>query len=135
MVENEPKSIKNRKSQVTVVLKAHDTFCRMGLATKSQFLRFLTQKNGFQTEFFQSFHFQDPELAIVHDYADNFAFLFGLLYAWSQAILTWSLVPRMCTLRVCVLRFAICLVETVAFIFCKFPGYCTSQSTQTPRVQ
>ncbi|CAL2038616.1 unnamed protein product [Caenorhabditis brenneri] len=65
-------------------------------------------------------HCEDPELAGVHNLVDTVAFSAGLLYAWSQAILTWSLVPRMCTLRVCIFRFVVLLVETVSFIFYRF---------------
>ncbi|KAF1755506.1 hypothetical protein GCK72_011956 [Caenorhabditis remanei] len=65
-------------------------------------------------------HCEDPELSIVHDWADTIAFSAGLLYAWSQAVLTWALVPRMCTLRVCIFRFTIVLIETVAFVFYRF---------------
>ncbi|CAO4372064.1 unnamed protein product [Caenorhabditis nigoni] len=65
-------------------------------------------------------HCEDPELAVVHEWADTVAFAAGLLYAWAQAVLTWSLVPRMCTLRVCVFRFMIVLIESVAFVFYRF---------------
>ncbi|CAI2352065.1 unnamed protein product [Caenorhabditis sp. 36 PRJEB53466] len=65
-------------------------------------------------------HCEDPELVVVHDWADTVAFSSGLLYAWSQAFLTWALIPRMCTLRVCIFRFAIVLVETTAFIFYRY---------------
>lgn len=73
-------------------------------------------------------HCEDPELSVVHDWTDTVAFGAGLLYAWSQAVLTWALVPRMCTLKVCIFRFTVVLVETVAFIFYWFVKDDTSLS-------
>ncbi|CAI5447492.1 unnamed protein product [Caenorhabditis angaria] len=62
-------------------------------------------------------HCEDPELAPIHDLADTLAFSLGLAYAWAQAILTFSLIPRMCTLKVCIFRFLIVILESATFIF------------------
>ncbi|CAD6192836.1 unnamed protein product [Caenorhabditis auriculariae] len=65
-------------------------------------------------------HCEDEKLATIHDVADSLAFFCGFVYAWGQTILSSFVIPRMCSLRVCVARFLIVLSETVAYGFYRF---------------